>query len=421
MFEEIYFETLPKTFQEAIYVTRSFGIRCLWIDSLCIIQDSSEDWQRESVTMSDVYSGSLLNIAATSAEDSKQGLFRDRVPAAVGPCKVVIHEKEFGDSIYNCIDARVWMKGVEESPVALRAWIIQEQCNKIHACEALPSGIPSFDPDTRKAGCILNDHIKGIASPMVFWKKTVEAYSRAFLTKESDKLVAISGVGKFLLTLNKNDKYFAGLWRRDMEMQLLWRVRTRSKNQNCYRPKDYRAPSWSWVSIEGSIKFMSPPSDSSTRILATVIDVTIIPSGPDDFGQVRDGTLYIQCIPLKLASLYLVNSSWYIYYGKFGTSLNPAYFDIELSEDIRTSVYTMSIAEDEMLKYQEGILSGLLLTPTGRAKGQFRRLGYFLESKTSKTGCYGFSMAAPVLDRSLYYNIDSTKEGDQQRYFITII
>lgn len=35
---------LPKTFREAIQVTRDLGYRYIWIDSLCIIQDSEEDW-----------------------------------------------------------------------------------------------------------------------------------------------------------------------------------------------------------------------------------------------------------------------------------------------------------------------------------------------------------------------------------------
>lgn len=35
----IKWEELPKTFKDAIYVTRALGVQYLWIDSLCIIQD----------------------------------------------------------------------------------------------------------------------------------------------------------------------------------------------------------------------------------------------------------------------------------------------------------------------------------------------------------------------------------------------
>jgi hypothetical protein len=46
------------------------SIQYLCIDSLCIIQDSEEDWKRESVSMMAVYSGSYCNVAATGAADT---------------------------------------------------------------------------------------------------------------------------------------------------------------------------------------------------------------------------------------------------------------------------------------------------------------------------------------------------------------
>jgi hypothetical protein len=42
---EIEWRKLPKTFQNAITVSRQLGIRFLWIDSLCILQDDTDDWQ----------------------------------------------------------------------------------------------------------------------------------------------------------------------------------------------------------------------------------------------------------------------------------------------------------------------------------------------------------------------------------------
>jgi len=44
---------LPKTFREAVFVARRLNVSYLWIDSLCIIQDSSDtsDWASEVATM----------------------------------------------------------------------------------------------------------------------------------------------------------------------------------------------------------------------------------------------------------------------------------------------------------------------------------------------------------------------------------
>jgi len=70
---------LPKTFQDAIRVTKELDIQYLWIDSLCIIQegDNGEDWRKESQLMETVFSWAYYTIAATSARDMKDG-FLDR-------------------------------------------------------------------------------------------------------------------------------------------------------------------------------------------------------------------------------------------------------------------------------------------------------------------------------------------------------
>ena len=51
MKQEIPMATLPPLFQDAVAITRKLNLRHLWIDSLCIIQDSPEDKQRELAKM----------------------------------------------------------------------------------------------------------------------------------------------------------------------------------------------------------------------------------------------------------------------------------------------------------------------------------------------------------------------------------
>jgi Heterokaryon incompatibility protein (HET) len=67
--------TLPRTFDDAIWLARKIGIRYLWIDALCIVQDSEEDWRIESSRMLDVYSRATLTVAATASRSSEGGLF----------------------------------------------------------------------------------------------------------------------------------------------------------------------------------------------------------------------------------------------------------------------------------------------------------------------------------------------------------
>jgi Heterokaryon incompatibility protein (HET) len=75
---EIPWSQLPKTFQDAVAITRKLGVRYLWIDSLCIIQDDRHDWDLESAKMAAIYSSSFLTIAATNAADAQKGCFSTR-------------------------------------------------------------------------------------------------------------------------------------------------------------------------------------------------------------------------------------------------------------------------------------------------------------------------------------------------------
>lgn len=84
--ERIHIETLPPTWVDAIAVTAALDLSYLWIDALCIIQDSPADWNKEAALMHRVYSNSFCNIAATGASQNEHGCFSDRRPTALEPC-----------------------------------------------------------------------------------------------------------------------------------------------------------------------------------------------------------------------------------------------------------------------------------------------------------------------------------------------
>lgn len=85
---------LPRTFQDAIQLTRQMGIRYLWIDSLCIIQDSQEDWSEQVALMNDVYQGSYLNYAADTSINPNEGLLTTRSAILATPLRVPIRGAE---------------------------------------------------------------------------------------------------------------------------------------------------------------------------------------------------------------------------------------------------------------------------------------------------------------------------------------
>lgn len=65
---------LSKTFQDAVWLTRRLEIKYLWIDSLCILQDDVDDWNREAATMSRLYGAAYLTIAASHGVDGSAGI-----------------------------------------------------------------------------------------------------------------------------------------------------------------------------------------------------------------------------------------------------------------------------------------------------------------------------------------------------------
>jgi hypothetical protein len=74
----ISFDTLPRTLQDAILVVRWMGIEYIWIDCLCILQDSKTDWEHEAARMADVYPNAYLTITASRAEHCGEGFLGSR-------------------------------------------------------------------------------------------------------------------------------------------------------------------------------------------------------------------------------------------------------------------------------------------------------------------------------------------------------
>ena len=127
-------EALSKTFLDAIEVVRFLGLRFLWIDSLCIIQDSPEDWAMQSAVMGEIYRNSVCTIAATAAIDGRFGCFFARNSRLTEPCKVVVSTLGIhGDlsSISNdlcvIVPQYLWQNDVDKAPLNKRAWVLQER------------------------------------------------------------------------------------------------------------------------------------------------------------------------------------------------------------------------------------------------------------------------------------------------------
>ncbi|OCK90001.1 HET-domain-containing protein, partial [Cenococcum geophilum 1.58] len=209
MCENIDYTNLPQTFADAVVCAKNLGIKYLWIDSICVVQDDILDWQRQSAKMESYYSGAFVVIAAASADSGNAGFLKER------------------PSVYTGIP-------FESS----RAWCMQETI--------LARRVLFFHHSEMLWQC------QSLTDLYVEWRHgIVPLYTSKALTHSADRLPALSGLAakvcQYLESQNHGDEYLAGIWRSD-PLGLLWAVSRGSDPENVWEPDEYLGPSFSWVS-----------------------------------------------------------------------------------------------------------------------------------------------------------------------------
>jgi hypothetical protein len=276
-------ESLPRTFQDAITIVRALRIRFIWIDSLCIIQDDDLDWKIESARMAAIYSNSYLNIAATGASDSRGGcLFPRNLQHVsrtfeigshpINPSPSTDHDEPtvFVRASFESVHHRYSTRSTYDTdlpdtkvvPLLSRAWVFQERHLAPRTLHFHPSEMVMECKSTLCCECTGLDRLvtrprrnsfdlKSLDGRMAwdYWFEVVEEFSRLRLTRESDRLPALIGVAT-VFQASLKCAYLAGLWEKDIARGLLWDV-TRYENATgpVRRHKRSTMPSWSWASM----------------------------------------------------------------------------------------------------------------------------------------------------------------------------
>ncbi len=309
---------LPKTFSDAARVVLGLGYRYLWIDSLCIQQDSASDWALESRSMDLVYRRSVLTLAALAARSSHDGLFIRRNPLCYRSCDLtgvteyplkmegrhfrrvtVRRDEERGKASYlantHGDDGRT---GSSLLRLRRRGWVFQEDLLARRTLYFGPDGVywecleskldEAHDAGNKGGTCVwcardgswtlkyqfhrlealLRDGAGRTSEESAYnfeefhlrWWGILEAYSASGLTQLGDKLVAVYGLVKAIEASSGGRlTNVAGHWRQNLPFDLLWATGDgsyRAQPNTCTRSSEYRAPSWSWAAVDGPVRFI---------------------------------------------------------------------------------------------------------------------------------------------------------------------
>lgn len=422
--KHIPWKDLSETFQNAIVTTQNLGIRFLWIDSICILQDDMADWEEQSAHMASVYSNAQVVLAATDAEDGTQGfLSRDPTRPVKGPFSMTSENgKTYNFYVRNVrrhFSFRLQYPGAQlEHPLFRRAWAFQEEllasrivhftkseliweCKSSLACECMD--LDSFDPKSAKL--LYHKSLLPTAAAedkFTNWQRIVTSYMSKGISFEKDRIPALAGLATQMQAAGAG-QYLAGLWRDNLVLDLLWECFLRK------RANPYKAPTWSWASTEGVLSVSYPPMKNNgghyiDKIRAKIIDVQWETYGHELNSSIKRGSLTIAA-PLIEVDIRPRESD--VQY--------PEYFEIrykgmrapvirDLQDDDRTDrIFCLLIGEARVNSYS--IIHGLILQQSAHESGVFERIGSMIPG----AGLFHHGFPSETLHPDLWFkDIDSS-------------
>lgn len=305
-------EALSQTIQDAIKVTRELGMRYLWVDALCIIQDDHADKATEINRMGSIYKNATVTIVAEYPESSHQGFLHERRTLNHGKyfdfllpdgdmAQIQLHQKA-EENRYDgwYLSERAW--ALQESVLSPRLLIygkgdIRWQCQSENLKAVYPSPITYSVSSTRLPVNIFGPpptkskiDAAQQSEQNKIWDSIVTKYSERFLTIPEDRLPGLAGLASEL-EIYWQDTFLAGMWKRNLMQRLAWAPVVGGTAQ---KTSEYVAPSWSWVSANTPIEFEA----GYINVLdAKLIDCVVEPDHEKALGRVRSGRLVLDaCI-----------------------------------------------------------------------------------------------------------------------------
>ena len=315
---QIPWDKLTNTFRDAIDICRRLGIFFLWIDSLCIIQDSTKDWKEQAGKMGDIYENAYVILAATKAKDSSQGCYSQTEPEFIGDA-LPGYPDIYIRRILPDLPSR-WTEKRDtqlSTPLLHRAWCYQEirlarrvlhfcaqeviwQCQAMRRSESGDSD-EDFGKNKPIYDMLIYDVVpywKLAEKPTLLWYRTVQEYSGLNLTFESDKMPALAALTQRMEVLRADDQFLAGLWRKTLLFDMLWKVWPQETHG---RPATRSIPTWSWASVHGQVMW-----DTLTETIlpnVQLVDVQYSSVGPTYMGDITEAKIILDAPLIKAGKM----------------------------------------------------------------------------------------------------------------------
>jgi hypothetical protein len=273
--------SLPQTLVDSVIVARRLGIPYIWVDSICIVQESVE-WTKEATRMRSYYENSYLTVVPVACSSADQGFLGPRGPWVRKTLPAAWTEHSHLEMHFCYPPWQDWGEERSGAAWASRAWTHQEFLLSVRtlffghtglsfACRGMVSdeerpdrsfqpGLPR--PLLRRPISDTGERTNLKSMPIVreFWYDTLSDYVERDLTYESDRLIALSGVAERVHeALGGNDRYISGFWESDICYGLCWQtviLSRRLRRNAVYRPVSSRFPSWSWCTMQRPLQWV---------------------------------------------------------------------------------------------------------------------------------------------------------------------
>ena len=407
--EGIDITAMPKTYQDAIWVAGTLDIKYLWIDALCIVQDSGDDKIAELSRMRLYFENANIVIAASSAINADDGFLRFHTcqdtprAATTNPHDSGIPQtanvpfySPRGEKGTILLDASPEIYQANREPINQRAWTLEERllCPRVLVFPSTGGFFLQCNREERHNDTIhfgtssARSRLFSLSEAMwgqqgtefkdvhKSWLMHIKDYSERNLTNAWDKPIAIAGVAEAYHHRFQSElgDYLAGHWSKYLLESLFWRVPLWEQKP---APTPARPPSWSWISVDSLIQieptvFYPQPYNN----LAEIQDVAVTKVTERlPFGAVQTGSLSVKgpigkavwTLSERRVSLETVHGQPL---DRVGTYMDT----VENYPSQPTTVFVLPLRR----ACRNPVLLGLLLQPVASSDHSlFRRIGCF--------------------------------------------